>query len=106
METETDFCGVYTSIKDANNKVIDLWLESDLYSCSYGDDTEQNVEADGRMSWDARDGEGDGTKVWIEKQVLVEETNDEARDWSSIRPDGPYIDEDDYSAEESAHEYN
>lgn len=80
-------CGAYTSLKDANNKIIELWYASDYVGSNY-EEASDTMEEDGRTSWEAIEGEGDVTKTWIEKQVLIEETGGEAREWSLERPGG------------------
>lgn len=77
-------CFAYTSLKDANNKIVDLWSNwhREQYSPEYK--LTNRAQADGRMKWlveKNKDTNSEGVNAWIEKTELMGETSDEAKTW-------------------------
>lgn len=72
--------GAFISLEDANDKIIDIWMESDYYGAENYADALDKVDADGRISWTDVMGEGAVFKAWMKKHELVEKTRDEVWD--------------------------
>jgi hypothetical protein len=80
-----DIRGTYTSLKDANNKVISLWGEPDSPE-GREEGQEKGVEEWGGIWWKAEDGEGDFMEAKVERLRVKPESGKVALEWGKGAP--------------------